>query len=307
MGVPYTWEGEHRSLHSRIDTDARVLDRVAKQYQDDFDKAIKEVYNIWGQGGKLVSENMVKPISLKQKAMLQKRMQRWIDSGIYAQDKQFIRKLERMITKPIIRRQEFLEINIRRVTSEIKIEQSPLLLKSLYQTWLDSERTVARIMSTSFQRAGDDFIYKKIAEKFQGTSLISRMFNQASMMTDQFMRASSLALAQGVSYKGMKQVIKYFFSKGDYRARRILVTESARINTEAKFEAYKKNDVKLYQYVSVMDDRTTDICVWHDLKVYKVSKMVVGKNAPPMHVNCRSTTKAYFIDDRSGQGGNYPP
>ncbi|MCK5743963.1 MAG: minor capsid protein [Caldisericia bacterium] len=243
----------------------------------------------------------------KQRIAFDKKLRGWLDSGTYTEDKHFTRKINRLLQRTTIRRMDYLEINIREVTSRIKMAQKGKLLKSLYQTWLDSERTVARLTNTAFTMSGDDFIFKRIGAKYQGSNLLSRLYNQATTMAEQFRYAVSKATASGASLKGLKQVTKYFLSNGDFRARRILITESTRINSEAKLEGYKKGKVKWYQYIAVMDSRVTDICRRHDLKVYKTEKAQIGKNMPPLHVNCRSSTKPYFVDDRTGRGSSTPP
>ena len=300
------WETQHDRMSGRIDNDARVLDRIAKQYDDDINKVMDDVMERWGSKGAVKPVDLVKPLTVKQRASFVKDLDRLIASGKHSDDKQFTRKLERMRGRKTITRQHYIEMNLARVVSRIRMEQKGKLLKSLYQSWLDSERTVARLSNVGFTMSGDDFIFKRIGARFQGTSLLSRWYHQGSTMAEQFTFATSKALKKGVSAKGLKEVTKYFFSNGDYRAKRILITESARINSEAMMAGYKKANVKYFQYIAVMDSRTTDICIRKDLKVYRVDKMVVGKNAPPLHVNCRSSTKGYFVDDRTGQGSNYP-
>ena len=306
MGVRYSWEREHDEISNRIDTDARVLDRIAKRYSKEFDKELNKAIRMFGSNGRLDPMKMHRSITIKQREVLRKSIRGWLKSGIYEQDKTFTNKMNRVLHKPNITREEFLALNFHSITSRIRLEQKGKLLRSMYQTWLDSERTVARLTNVAFTRAGDDFIFKRIGANFQGTSMLSRFFHQASEMVDQFMYAVRIAMNKGADIKGMALVVRYFFSKGDYRAKRILLTESTRISTEAKQMAFEKSGVKYYQYISVMDDRTSKICVGLDLHIYKVSKMRIGENAPPTHPNCRSSIKAYFIDDQTGETGNYP-
>jgi NAD+--asparagine ADP-ribosyltransferase len=42
--------------------------------------------------------------------------------------------------------------------------------------------------------------------------------------------------------------------------------------------------------VAVMDSKTSEICREHDEKEYDVSDATVGRNYPPLHPRCRSTT-----------------
>jgi len=307
MGEWYGWELDHDRTHNRIDTDGKVLDAIAYKYKKDFDKVNKDIFSRWGKSGKINTEDLAKPLTKLQRRDLERKARRLLKSGEFSEDAVFTRRLERIFNKKTIRRQEYIELSLNEVTSRIKLQQKGKILGSLYQTWLDGERSVARLTNSAFTMAGDDFIFKNIVKKWQGGDLLSRLHHQAFESAEAYYRMVKSALDAGAGVKGIAQITKYFFSNGDYRAKRILITESARINSEAKLSGYKKAGVKYYQYISVMDDRTTDICVGLDLKVFRVDKMKIGVNAPPTHVNCRSSTKAYFIDDRTGQGGNYPP
>ncbi len=293
------WTEQHDRMSKRIDYDQHTLDTVFRTYRGDFEDVTKAVYNKWAVNGILKTEDLYKTLNTMEATAFKNEISGWIASGKYADDKQFIARLNRLLITPNPRRVTVFETYIRKVTSEIKIAQKPYMLKSLYQTWLDSEKTVARILNASFTVAGDDVIYKAISQPFHGHNLFTRMWNQATDMMDRFMTLIKQALAKGSYLTSLKPIVKYFFSSGDYRARASLITESARINSEAKLSGYEKAGVKYYQFIAVMDSRTTDICIRHDRKVYKVKDMKIGVNANPMHINCRSTTRAYFIDDRT--------
>ncbi|RXK19086.1 minor capsid protein [Macrococcus sp. DPC7161] len=84
--------------------------------------------------------------------------------------------------------------------------------------------------------------------------------------------------------------LKELTGRSDYEARRLLISEVSRVQTEAKKLSYDDNDILEYKYLAIIDDRTTHTCKSLHGKVFKVSEMKVGVNAPPMHQFCRSTT-----------------
>jgi len=124
------------------------------------------------------------------------------------------------------------------------------------------------------------------------------MWHQADMMFERFRNLLVKAVKKGLTKSGITPLIKYFFSSGDYIAETTLVTESTRINNESKLELFKKEKIKYYQQISVMDSRTTKICVRRDLKITKVSDAVLGVNLPALHIGCRSTIRSYEINKR---------
>ena len=81
--------------------------------------------------------------------------------------------------------------------------------------------------------------------------------------------------------------------RSDYEARRLLITEVSRVQIEAKRLSFKDLGVIKYKYLAVLDNRTTHTCRSLNDKVFDVSDMKPGINAPPMHAFCRSTIIPY--------------
>ena len=77
-------------------------------------------------------------------------------------------------------------------------------------------------------------------------------------------------------------------------AERLLRTEQAKVQIEAQKESYKDENIEEYEYIACGLADCCDICRALDGKHFKVSKMVVGENAPPMHPNCHCSTGPYI-------------
>ena len=75
-------------------------------------------------------------------------------------------------------------------------------------------------------------------------------------------------------------------------AKRLLITETARVQTEAQKLHYMETigEDATIEFVAKLDDRTSDECRHADGNKIKVSEMVAGVNVPPLHPYCRSTT-----------------
>ena len=80
-------------------------------------------------------------------------------------------------------------------------------------------------------------------------------------------------------------------------AGRLVMTETAAINSKAAEKSYKKMRTKKYQILSTLDLKTSDICQDMDSKIFDVKDYSIGVTAPPFHPNCRTTTIPYFDDD----------
>lgn len=95
----------------------------------------------------------------------------------------------------------------------------------------------------------------------------------------------------------MAEDIANRFGVSSYKARRIVRTESNFNATMGQKVAYEDAELEKYQIVAVLDLKTSEICREMDGKTFPVSEMQCGKNAPPFHPFCRTTTVAFFNED----------
>ena len=76
-------------------------------------------------------------------------------------------------------------------------------------------------------------------------------------------------------------------------AARLISTETTAARSDAQADAMKDSDVDQYKFVATLERRTTRICRSLDGKIFNLSDMQKGVNAPPMHPRCRSVTVPY--------------
>ena len=72
-------------------------------------------------------------------------------------------------------------------------------------------------------------------------------------------------------------------------------TELARVQTEAQKQSFEKNGFAEYMFIANSD--CCGICKALDGKPFKVSKMMPGENAAPIHPHCRCSVAAYEDSD----------
>ena len=81
-------------------------------------------------------------------------------------------------------------------------------------------------------------------------------------------------------------------------ARRLAVTESARVYSEAQSANYEANGVEWFEVMTEL--KACQICQPFNRRIFKVSELVPALNAPPFHPNCRCTTvpSKYLAKDK---------
>ena len=91
--------------------------------------------------------------------------------------------------------------------------------------------------------------------------------------------------------KWRQQATSKFKSETDYAkyaANRLVRTETAYVANAADAEAYEECEIEKYEFISVLDMRTSPVCREHDGKIYALSEKEEGVNYPPLHPFCRS-------------------
>lgn len=91
----------------------------------------------------------------------------------------------------------------------------------------------------------------------------------------------------------IKQLEREFKVSYSY-ARRLAVTETARVYSEVQRLNYEANGFDEYEIIA--ESGACGVCAPLNGTHHKVSAMVPGYNAPPFHPNCRCTTGAYYLD-----------
>ena len=75
-------------------------------------------------------------------------------------------------------------------------------------------------------------------------------------------------------------------------AKRLAVTEGARVATEAQRQSLVANGYEEYEYIA--EPKACDICKALNGKTFKVKAMEPGLNAAPMHPYCHCSVAAHF-------------
>lgn len=131
---------------------------------------------------------------------------------------------------------------------------------------------------------------------FHNATFSDRVWAYHDIMKADLEKLLTRGLIQGKNPRQLaRELEKYVMgdAKGGARfnAERLMRTELARVQTEAQKQSFERNGFKEYEFIANSD--CCDICKDIDGKHFKVSKMMPGENAAPMHPHCRCSAAAY--------------
>lgn len=136
--------------------------------------------------------------------------------------------------------------------------------------------------------------------RWYGKNYSERVWSNRDKLEQVLNEQIKQGIAKGTSIRYLSKDLSETMDVGMYPAVRLIRTETAFVHGQITLEEYKQMGVEEYRYIATLDKRTSKICRELDYKIYKVKDAKVGKNFPPMHPNCRSTTvpASEHLEDR---------
>lgn len=189
--------------------------------------------------------------------------------------------------------------NINTAIDKLTQSQELLTTKALMEVSKDSYyRSIYEIqkhtsLGFSFNE-WDEELFNKFAEsKWSGENYSKRIWNNRDKLAETVKNEILQGFIAGKTQNEMYDVIISRFAASNFIARRLIRTESCYAANEMEMQSYAECDIERYIFVATLDLRTSDVCASLDGQVFRVKDAMPGKNMPPMHPWCRSTTIEY--------------
>ena len=149
----------------------------------------------------------------------------------------------------------------------------------------------------AFNTLDDNLVEAVLSERWSGKNYSQRIWGNTDLLAESVSEIVGGALLSGQSYAKTSRQIRERFGVSKYYADRLVRTECNHFHNQADAMAYEEMDVEKYVFMAVLDNRTSAICQQYDNKVIDLKDKKEGVNFPPLHPNCRSTTRAYMGEE----------
>ena len=127
---------------------------------------------------------------------------------------------------------------------------------------------------------------------FHNATFSDRIWMYQGMLKNELGSLLQTGLIQGQHPRKLATHLRKRFGVGQSNAELLMTTELARVQTEAQKQSFDRNGFEEYTFLAL--GTACPICRALDEKHFKVTKMLPGTNAPPMHPRCRCSTAAYM-------------
>lgn len=191
------------------------------------------------------------------------------------------------------------EVQIGEVTNHLK--------KTAQESYARSMFDIQKASGYAFSPHGvsADSINKILRTPWSGSTYSSRIWkakdvmasNLDSVMTEMFsmgkLSDQSLKDLRGSVdlNKWRKKATSKFKNEtqyAKYNVQRLIRTETAYVANAADAEAYEECEIEKYEFIAVLDGRTSHVCKEMDGKICDLAEKEEGVNYPPLHPFCRS-------------------
>lgn len=294
---------QRQATMRRLDSYNREIERIYKSTLDSIQKEIDAFYGKYAMDtGMTISEAKKRASKLDIEAYGRKAKQ-YVKERNFSDIANAEMKLYNMTMK--VNRLELLKANI-----GLEMVKNFDELDKFYKDTLTNE-TIEELRRMS-SILGDSVIdtdkankrYSQAAERIAGASFHNATFSDRVWMHQDLLKheidmSLQRALISGTSMQRLASDLRKKFGVSQKNAERLMRTEIRRMQTDAAMESYKRNGNEKYEYMA-LGQHPCEICRALDGKVYKVEKMEVGLNAPPMHPNCMCST-APHVDEAEYQ------
>jgi SPP1 gp7 family putative phage head morphogenesis protein len=143
-----------------------------------------------------------------------------------------------------------------------------------------------------FAAMNEGAVRRILQAPWSGMHFSKRIWQNQEALTELLNETITSGFMTGRSVKSMIAEVQEKMGVAYRAAERLVRTENAAMVAMADKAAYKAARIKRYRFMATLDSLTSKICMTLDNEIFDVDEMVIGKNCPPMHPHCRSTTTA---------------
>ena len=164
--------------------------------------------------------------------------------------------------------------------------------KKLSERTIEEFRRQAGILGASVMENGK-MVHAIVNASFQNATYSERIWGYQGMLKAEIQGLLVSGLIGGKNPNVLARHLEKRFGVSRSNAERLMVTELARVQTEAQKQSFARNGFEEYEYVACSKTDVCSICKALDGKHFKIEDMMPGTNAPPMHPWCHCSVAAY--------------
>jgi SPP1 gp7 family putative phage head morphogenesis protein len=273
------------------------IERIVNEMIDDIEKEIAKFYARYATSEGISMSEARKKVDAFDVVKFANQAKQYVNTRDFSDVAN--KELRAYNTKMYVSREKLLKAQIGLLVTYTYAKLESQMHNYMESAYYRALKQQAGILGETLQVASTD-VKAIVLAPFQNSNWSRRLWRDMRKTRIQVQRAVTHVIVRGRHpYEFVKELRKES-GNSTYEIRRLLITETARVQTIATKQHMLENqgpDAE-YKYVAKLDGKTTKTCRGLNGKVFKVKDMKPGVNAPPMHPFCRSSVVPYVGDWR---------
>lgn len=290
----------HRDADKTIKTVTAAYDKAQSDLSLEIDKIFKTYANNGKMDPKIAAKMLNEPVSPREWAALKRRLPGIQDPDIR---RDVLSRLNAPAYKARITRLQMLREQIylgSKEIADVEIRTSrrayiKVIDDAYYRHMFDIQRGLG--IGFDFAQMPNSTVQEILTNPWSGQQFSSRVWANTDVLANNLTNIMTAGFMSGAGNRQMVKELMEAMSSGKFAATRLIRTEYTYMANAAEMQSYKAAEIDQYIYVATLDSRTSLQCRKADRQVFFVKDAMPGKNMPPLHAFCRSTTRAYFGPD----------
>lgn len=289
------WEKREHGIIGKIERNQeKFLSSISDEYTralDDIEKEINRNFLKYSKENLLTISELMKKADRFDVIKFNKKVKEYIEKGYF---KKPLNDLSLYNLKLKVNRLEYMKAQI-----EFEIDKLTEKLKNEYEEQLRKETIDEYKRQSGILEPHIDYSTSAVSaivnSSFYNANFSQRLWGNGEKLKSLINTTINRLILQGVHPDKMISELRKKFGVSYSEARRILITESARVQGDVQLDSFKQSDFKRYIYIS--EPNACVICGSLNGKVFPLKEKEVGLNMYPMHPNCRCRIAPYEDDE----------
>lgn len=286
-------EEEQRKKNIRDEAEyAKEIEKIYANMMDEIQKEINGFYTKYAKAEGITIAEAKKRVSKMDIDAYSRKAEQYVKDKDFSKEANEEMRLYNAAMK--INRLEMLKANIGMHLVGGFDELQKYFEQILTEKTLEEFERQASILGKSIQNNAK-MAHSIVNASFHNAKYSDRIWMYQDMMKAELSKLLQTGLIQGKNPRILARHLTKLFGVSRKNAERLMITEVSRVQAEAQKQSYIRNGFDEYEFIA--EPTACPICRSLDGKHFKVSKMMPGENAHPMHPNCHCSVAAYMDDE----------
>lgn len=292
------WEKRIEKLNENVFRESEeYVKGIRKIYDFEVNKIQDKIYNhltkLQAEAGGISLFEAKKMLNDKELSLFKMDLDEFMKKSKGSITPEIERELDIISHRVRISRLQAMELELKKTVANLMSKEDKGLFNHLGKTYekryYNELYELHRIVGYSNFQSIDKGTLKTILKTpwtSDGNEFSNRIWERGNKLVNSLKDNLTRDIIRGISPDESIKNIAKEFETSKYNAVRLVMPETAAINSKAVQDSYKKLGVEKYEIAATLDLKTSQICRDMDGRVFEYKDYKIGITAPPFHPNC---------------------